>query len=411
MKKSLIALAALAATGAFAQSTVTLYGLADIAYGAQKTTGNAGRSIKSSGVQDGAHAGSRIGFRGTEDLGGGLSAQFVIEQGIAPTNDELFGTRSAAAGHQVDGFSAGGSAAALGGSAGAYSNGTSRQAYLGLSSGMGTLRVGYQYTNLYELSSLSGFVLGSEGIPGADKGHLQGQTVAGGTRANAITYISPAFSGVTVQLQTGAGSAGRDTYDASAINPASQLSVDKNQRTSFMAKYTAGPLSAAIAITNNKVTQSARAAATQTINAYGAISAASASATTNAATRTGKLTQVAASYDLGVAKVAFTVNDGENGGTSTSTQISSMTGYNLSVNAPFGALVPFVSIGKAKTKNDSTGVITEDYDMTQFGARYNLSKRTIAYVMVGTTKNDAPGAVATGFTKDSKTLVGVSHSF
>jgi len=412
MKKSLIALAALAATGAFAQSTVTLYGLADIAYGAQKTTGNAGRSIKSSGVQDGAHAGSRIGFRGTEDLGGGLTAQFVIEQGIAPTNDESFGTRTAAAGHQVDGFSAGGSAAALGGTAGAYSNGTNRQSYLGLSSkGMGTLRVGYQYTNLYELSSLSGFVLGSEGIPGADKGHLHGQTVAGGTRANAITYISPAFSGVTVQLQTGAGSAGRDTYEASAINPASQLSEDKNQRTSFMAKYTAGPLSAAVALTNNKVTQSVRAAGTQTISAYGAISAASSAATTNAATRTAKLTQFAASYDFGVAKVALTVNDGENGGTSTSTQISSMTGYNLSVNAPLGALVPFVSVGKAKTKNDSTGVITEDYDMTQFGARYNLSKRTVAYVMVGTTKNDAPAAVATGFTKDSKTLVGVSHSF
>jgi predicted porin len=41
MKKSLIALAALAATGAFAQSSVTLYGLADIAYGAHKTTGPA----------------------------------------------------------------------------------------------------------------------------------------------------------------------------------------------------------------------------------------------------------------------------------------------------------------------------------------------------------------------------------
>jgi len=411
MKKSLIALAALAATGAFAQSTVTLYGLADIAYGAQKTTGEAGRSIKSSGVQDGAQAGSRIGFRGTEDLGGGLSAQFVIEQGIAPTNDEMFGTRSAAAGHQVDGFSAAGSAAVLGGSAGAYSNGTSRQAYLGLSSGMGTVRVGYQYTNLYELSSLSGYALGSEGIPGADKGHLAGYTVAGGTRANAITYISPTFSGVTVRAQYGSGSAGRDTYEASSINTASQLSVDKNVRTSIMAQYNAGPLSAAIALTDNKITQSVRAAGTSTINAYGAISAASTSATTNAAERAAKLTQIAASYDFGMAKVALTVNNGKNGGTSTSTQSSDFTGYNLSVAAPFGELVPFASIGKAKTKNSVTSVITEDYDMTQFGARYLLSKRTTAYVMVGTTKNDAPAAVASGYTKDSKTIVGVAHSF
>jgi predicted porin len=191
------ALAALAATGAFAQSSVTLYGVADIAYGAHKTKGTGTNSIKSSGVMDGANAGSRIGFRGTEDLGGGLSAQFVVEQGIAPTNDELFGTRSAAGGHQVDGFSAGGGAAAVSGSAGAYSNGTNRQSYLGLSSkDLGTLRIGYQYTNVYELSSLAGYTLGSEGVPGADKAHLHMNAQAGGTRANAITYISPSFSGL-----------------------------------------------------------------------------------------------------------------------------------------------------------------------------------------------------------------------
>ncbi len=405
------ALAALAATGAFAQSTVTLYGLADVAYGTHKTTGDAGRSIKSKGVMDGANAGSRIGFRGTEDLGGGLSAQFVVEQGIAPTNDELFGVRSAAAGHQVDGFSAAGGAATLSGTAGAYSNGTNRQTYLGLSSGMGTVRVGYQYTNLYELGTLSGYALGSEGVQGADKAHLHGNAVVGGTRANAITYISPTFSGVTVQLQFGSGSAGRDTYDASSANAASNLSVDKAVRTSIMAKYAAGPLSAAIAMTDNKITQSTRAVGSQTINAYGAISAAATAATTNAAERAAKLTQIGASYDLGVAKVGLTVNDGENGGTGTSTQSSSFTAYNLSVTAPFGALVPFVSMGKAKTKNDTTGVIAEDYKMSQFGARYNLSKRTTAYVMVGTTKNNAPAAVATGFTKDSKSVVGIAHSF
>ena len=47
---------------------------------------------------DGANAGSRIGFRGTEDLGGGMKAHFVTEQGISPTNGALFGVRSGAAG-------------------------------------------------------------------------------------------------------------------------------------------------------------------------------------------------------------------------------------------------------------------------------------------------------------------------
>ena len=70
--------------------------------------------------------------------------------------------------------------------------------------------------------------------------------------------------------------------------------------------------------------------------------------------------------------------------------------------------MPFASLGKAKTKNDTTSVITEDYSLSQFGARYSLSKRTTAYLMAGTTKNNAPGVA---WTKDSKTVVGVAHSF
>ena len=83
MKKSLIALAALAATSAFAQSSVTMYGNFDVGYGAHKTTSKDGTAFtKTAGVMDGSWAGSRLGFRGTEDMGGGLKANFLIEQGI-----------------------------------------------------------------------------------------------------------------------------------------------------------------------------------------------------------------------------------------------------------------------------------------------------------------------------------------
>jgi len=80
MKKSLIALAALAAAGAAsAQSSVTLFGIVDAA-------------ISHYGVSDGGHFSalansgynsSRLGFRGTEDLGGGLSASFWLEGALA----------------------------------------------------------------------------------------------------------------------------------------------------------------------------------------------------------------------------------------------------------------------------------------------------------------------------------------
>ena len=105
----------------------TIYGRSDIGYGVKSAqNGDGSNNMKQTGIMDGANAGSRIGFRGTENLGGGMKAHFVTEQGISPTNGALFGVRTATAGAQYDGL-----AAATGqfdpGSAGAYSHGTNRQ--------------------------------------------------------------------------------------------------------------------------------------------------------------------------------------------------------------------------------------------------------------------------------------------
>ena len=84
MKKSLIALAVLAAAGAAsAQSSVTLFGIVDatLAYGKANGTGGSSKwQLTNSGYNS-----SRLGFRGTEDLGGGMSASFWLEAGL--TND------------------------------------------------------------------------------------------------------------------------------------------------------------------------------------------------------------------------------------------------------------------------------------------------------------------------------------
>jgi len=78
MKKNLVALAVLAASGAsFAQSSVTLYGLLDV-WGGRVDDGTSKQtSIGSGGVDD-----SRWGIKGSEDLGGGLKAIFQLEQGF-----------------------------------------------------------------------------------------------------------------------------------------------------------------------------------------------------------------------------------------------------------------------------------------------------------------------------------------
>lgn len=82
MKKTLIALAVLAASGAaMAQSSVTLYGVADIAV--QKTTGLKFAAAANSTLNNGN---SRIGFKGVEDLGGGLKASFNFEGAVNLAN-------------------------------------------------------------------------------------------------------------------------------------------------------------------------------------------------------------------------------------------------------------------------------------------------------------------------------------
>ena len=443
MKKSLIALAALAAvSAASAQSSVTMYGVIDVGYGAHTTTTRDGSgSIKTSGVMDGANAGNRIGFRGTEDLGGGLKANFVIEQGINVTNGALFTQRAGATGHQIDGFSAAGSAAALSGSAGAFTSATNRQSYLGLSSGMGEVRIGYQYTNLYELATLSGYAVGSEGVPGADKAHVHGTTGVGGTRANMISYISPNFSGFNVRAQYGAGT-GRETVESTTAG-ANGLTVDNNRRMSAMLQYANGPLSAAASYTSlrsisaNGATGSNAGAVT---SIFGVSTAATATTFQTGLSRTANLFQLGASYDFGVAKLAGTYNRGNNGGAATvstggttaasAIQLASAAGfvstyksYQIGVTVPFGAIVPFAAYGRATTdSNNANGVgaagavaatnRTEDYKQMQVGVRYSLSKRTTAYAMYGTITNNA--AAITGnasMYKDSKTVVGVAHSF
>ncbi|MEN9619136.1 MAG: hypothetical protein RL406_1373, partial [Pseudomonadota bacterium] len=145
MKKTLVAIAALAATGAFAQSNVTLYGIADVSYGNKTHTAGNGTILgKTSGIQEGYNAGNRIGFKGTEDLGAGKAVGFVIEQGIDITSGALMSSRAAAGGLPIES-----SAYAASGNmpAGAYSTGTNRQSFVSYADkALGEVRLGYQYT-------------------------------------------------------------------------------------------------------------------------------------------------------------------------------------------------------------------------------------------------------------------------
>lgn len=184
MKKSLLALAVLSTfTGiASAQTSLAVYGLVDAGIVSERG-GPAGNVTKlTSGVQ----SGTRLGFRGTEDLGGGLAAKFVLETGIAA---------------DTGGFNQGGLA-------------FGRQAYVGLTSNWGAVTLGRQYTPHYlALVDVDPFGAGLAG----NAANLIPTTLR---MNNTIKYTSPAYSGFIGELAYGFGEVPDDNTANSQIGAA-----------------------------------------------------------------------------------------------------------------------------------------------------------------------------------------------
>lgn len=369
MKKHLIAAAVAGAVSMpVVAQNVTVFGVADIGYRTAKWTDAGAARAKASGVADGAIAGNRFGFRGSEDLGGGLKANFHIEHGISLVSPGLTDQRQGTSSLPV----------ALGSADSGRTAAVNRQSWAGLSGGFGEVRLGYQYTALYEVSSLSGFNMGSEGTHGADTAHLMGGT-AGGTRANGITYASPVINGIQAFVQYG-GATDQETY---ATTAAGQAGYDVS-RTSLRVKYQAGPLHVQLAQSNLSTKASAAG-----------------SMTFGAATK-AELTQLGASYNLGFATVSGTYGSGEPvKGTSEN------MGYQIGVRVPVGAMAIIATTGNYEVETKATKVKTTDVSQTQVAVQYPLSKRTTAYVYTGQTKDKAAG----GVDKKSSTIVGVLHTF
>ena len=198
MQKKLIALAVagLVSVPAFAQSNVTIYGVADM--GVAYRSDNIDNTVESqAALNSGQHGGSRLGFRGTEALGNGLTAGFVLEQGLFIDNGAPHDTARS----------------------------FSRQSYVTLGGDFGTVALGRQYTPQHLLmSTFDPFGQGTVGQNVNVWGELGGSAYT--TRLdNLAAYISPTFSGlnVIVGYSTNAGaqeSAGNDTdTQVWAINP------------------------------------------------------------------------------------------------------------------------------------------------------------------------------------------------
>jgi predicted porin len=206
MKKLLIATAALAmvAGTAQAQSSVSVYGSIDASYGdveSKQTTDNVSSKASGSGLAGASSSGSltssRLGFRGREDLGGGLAAQFNLEYALANGTGTTTTTNI-------------------------------RTSTVGLSSNSwGSFNIGRQLTGIHNVltatspisgSNMAGDIMYSDdGTEDTNITQLvtmrmhKGDGFDAVRTSNSIAYVTPSFSGFTARVDYAADAANADS--------------------------------------------------------------------------------------------------------------------------------------------------------------------------------------------------------
>ena len=375
MKKSLVALAALAATSAFAQFSID--GNMDVGYASIKYDGTSVSGI----INNGANT-SQINFRGTENLGGGLKASFRVETDWNTVSN---------AGNQ------GSPAAASTPVASAFGNGELRA---GIAGGFGAIDAG-----AVNNAQLTAFLTGQP----------FGTAIGSGFRA---VYVNDAASAVNASVVRFDNSVRYTTPSINGIS-ATVLQVVKNSKATvsnfsttfggydykgvseYSLNYNQGPVNATYAVTK----QDANGVGTSAVSAYATGTTATAYTTTDGST-TSTLKTLGANYTTG-ALTLYALN--QNATNSANTLDRSVT--TLSAKYAMGANDFMIQTGSAK--NDLTG---KKSNVLGAGYNYNLSKLSNIYVRYESIKDDAgiiPAASTIDGTdvKRTRTAIGYKVGF
>lgn len=359
MKKTLVAIAALSAISAFAQSSVTLSGVVDIRLAIGNGDNFNRTSLSSSGISS-----SRLQFAGIEDLGGGLKAGFHLEAGVNP--DDGTGAASSSTNQGIGPFNAvsGQNALVRSGTQGLTFN---RRSTLSVMGGFGEVRLGRDYTpHFWNHTYYDPF--GTNGVASsmALTGSAGGSTTV--RASNSIGYFSPNFGGFSGQIQT--------YFGENESNAAAPAGSNAGSGSSVRVGYAQGPINVGLAFAR----------------------------TTTSVSTDVTTTNIGGSYDLGIVKLMGLYNKDAVSGR------ADVNGWLFGVTAPLGSGT--AKAAYSQTDNGVNGVAK------QFGVGYvyDLSKRSAVYATVATVNNSNTsialngsstkvGGNSTGFD------LGVKHSF
>jgi predicted porin len=362
MQKKLIALAVagLVSGAAFAQSNVTVYGVAD-AYYAYAKGNNAGGQDSSHHINSGGLSGSRIGFKGTEDLGNGLKALFTLEYALSVDQNSGIGD---------------------------IANGATqaRQQFIGLTGNWGTAVAGRLQTAGYDWSCGSSSVAGSALDPQAKLGVGLALVCGSGTAGranNAVAYISPSFSGFTFAYNHA-----RVTENQGGNGGAFPLVDSDNYANLLSATYANGPISASLVW--SKITGERGGAFAKDITEWG----------------------IRGAYDFGMVKLWGMYQDTSDDRTA----YGDHDKWQVGVSAPISANGTIHAYYAANDIDKAPGTASLDSKSYSIAYTHSLSKRTTVYGGYNYVSNDRGATRASLVTPDagdnSSTLaIGLRHSF
>jgi len=386
MKKSLIALAVLAASGAaMAQSSVTLFGILDAGVGYVKNEGTG----HTTGLINGGNSTSRIGFRGTEDLGGGLAASFWLEGALS--NDVGNGAT------QTTGLD------------------FNRRSTISLAGTFGEVRLGRDFAASY-LTTLAYDPFGQRGLGIVETvGYgASGTNTAAGAAANqggitrvsnSVAYFLPAtLGGFYGNVQYAFG---ERNSNQTAITLANGLSTTAaNAITDKTGNYAGGR----IGFANGPLDVS---------GSYGQFSDAIRTVGAASYAEDYKVANIGASYDFGVVKPMVLLQTEKVDGRAAIAEFKINT-YSIGATAPLGAGLLRAGVSRYDLKNSNN-----DANKFAIGYVYNLSKRTAVYADVARINNKGAATYTFGGIGGSLTgsaapaaggnatgvAVGVKHAF
>ena len=341
MNKKVLTAATLAvfASAAHAQSSVTLYGLIDagISYvNNSKTATGHDNLVK---YDDGVAQGSRWGLRGTEDLGGGLKALFVLENGFNSGNGTL------------------GQGGALFG----------RQAYVGLSqNNVGSLTFGRQYS--FSTDYLGGnYSTGGQTVAGNYAYHINDVDQLTSSRINnAVKFSSANFSGFTFGALYGFSNQAGAFAGAPATGTTAAPVAGSSRAYSFGVNYANGPFAAGAAYTD--IRYPSQATTTQSSTSMANV--------TTGTIRDLRTFGVGGRYSIGAATLWALY---------TNTHFTPVTGGSTTFAAYEAgakyAFTPALTAGAGYTYMHLSGANKGHWNQADLSVDYALSKRTDVYAL------------------------------